>query len=106
MTALDVERALAMRLSDDRRVPSTAHIVLLAIVLLLIGAALPRPFLIWWAMVIIAIILLRTVLAGRATRPETDPASIVRTTRVVVVVLGLAWGPRSSRSPRRVWKWC
>jgi len=77
VTALDVERALAMRLSDDRWVPSTAHIVVLAIVLLLVGAALPRPFLIWWAMVIIA------CSARRLSRSH--------------------W---SSRSPRRVWKWC
>jgi len=53
-------------------------------------------------MVIIAIILLRTVLAGRATRPETDPASIVRTTRVVMVVLGLAWGVGTAIAARHL----
>src|SRR2546425_3015801 len=86
------DRALAAMLSDDRWFPATAHIVLLAIVVLLTGAVLPRPFLISWTAAVIVIILSRAVVAGRARHPETDPRSVVRATRIVVIALGLAWG--------------
>jgi CheY-like chemotaxis protein len=57
---------MATMLSGDRWVPCTAHIVLLAIVLLFTGAALPRAFPIYWAVAIVVILLLRTLVAGHA----------------------------------------
>ena len=86
------DRALAAMLSDDRWFPATAHIVLLAIVVLLTGAVLPRPFLISWIAPVVVIILSRAAVAGRARHPETDPRSVVRVTRLIVIALGLAWG--------------
>src|SRR6266576_3291982 len=86
------DRALAARLSEDRWVPSTAHIVLLMIVVLLTGVVLPHSFLISWAAAIVVIILIRALVAGRAQNPETDARWIVRATRIVMIALGLAWG--------------
>jgi len=89
---MSAERALAAMLSDDRWFPATGHIVLFAIVVLLTGAVLPRPFLVTWAAAIGLIILLRTVVAGRARHLTTDPRSTVRVTRIIMIALGLAWG--------------
>src|SRR6267142_2241774 len=89
---MNEDRALAAMLSDDRWFPATAHIVLLAIVVLLTGAVLPRPFLISWIAPVVVIILSRAAVAGRARHPETDPRSVVRVTRLIVIALGLAWG--------------
>ena len=86
------DRTLAAMLSDDRWFPAAAHTVLLAIVVLLTGAVLPRQFLISWSATVLVIVLIRTIVAGRARRPETDPHSVVRGTRIVVIALGLAWG--------------
>ena len=87
-----VARDLATMLGKDRWVPATAHIVLLIIVLLDAGTGLPRAFKLTWATTIIATILLRTILATRAQRPDTDPVTTVRITRVLMVTLGLTWG--------------
>src|SRR6266850_253475 len=86
------DRTLAAMLGNDRWLPATFHIFLLAIVVLLTGAVLPRPFLMSWAAVLIVIILFRTVVAGRGRNPATEPRSIVRLTRIIVIALGLAWG--------------
>src|SRR5467141_5443523 len=89
---MNEDRTLAAMLSDDRWFPATAHLVLLAIVVLLTGAVLPRPFLISWTAAVIVIILSRAAVAERARHPETDPRSVVRVTRIVMIALGLAWG--------------
>jgi hypothetical protein len=95
-----IARELARILSEDRWVPAAAHIVLLVIVILHAGWGLPRSFLLAWAAAILATILLRTVLAGRAQRDEIDPASAVRLTRVIMVALGLAWGVGAALAAR------
>ena len=87
-----VARDLAMMLGKDPWVPATAHIVLLIIVLLYAGTGLPRSFKLTWAAAIVATILLRTILATRAQRPDTDPVTTVRITRALMVTLGLTWG--------------
>ncbi len=87
-----VDRDLATMLGRDRWVPATAHIVLLIIVLLDAGTGLPRSFKLTWATAIIATIVLRTILATRAQRPDTDPVTTVRMTRALMVMLGLTWG--------------
>ena len=85
-----VDRDLATMLGRDRWVPATAHLVLLIIVLLDAGTGLPRSFKLTWATAIIATILLRTILATRAQRPDTDPETTVRITRVLMVKIGRA----------------
>jgi len=95
-----VARDLAAMLGKDRWVPATAHIVLLIIVLLDAGTGLPRSFKLTWATTIIATILLRTILATRAQRPDTDPVTTVRITRVLMITLGLTWGVGAALAPR------
>jgi hypothetical protein len=95
-----VDRDLARMLGKDRWVPATAHIVLLIIVLLDAGTGLPRSFKLTWATTIIATILLRTILATRAQRPDTDPVTTVRITRVLMIALGLTWGVGAALAPR------
>src|SRR5882757_6336575 len=96
---MNEDRTLAAMLGNDRWLPATFHLFLLAIVVLLTGAVLPRPLLMSWAAVLIVIILFRTVVAGRARHPATEPRSIVRLTRIIVIVLGLAWGVAAPRVP-------
>src|SRR6266478_337791 len=96
------DRALAARLSEDRWVPSTAHVVLLMIVVLLTGVALPHSFLISWAAAIVVITLIRMMVAGRAQNPETDSRWIVRATRIVMIALGLAWGIGAALAARHL----
>src|SRR6266446_8870607 len=96
------DRALAARLSEDRWVPPTAHVVLLLIVVLLTGVVLPHSFLISWAAAIVVIILIRALVAGRAQNPETDSRWIVRATRIVMIALGLAWGVGAALAARHV----
>ncbi len=95
-----VARDLATMLGKDRWVPATAHIVLLIIVLLDAGTGLPRAFKLTWATAIIATILLRTILAARAQRADTDPVTTVRITRVLMVTLGLTWGVGAALAAR------
>jgi hypothetical protein len=95
-----VARDLATMLGKDRWVPATAHIVLLIIVLLDAGTGLPRAFKLTWATAIIATILLRTILAARAQRPDTDPVTTVRITRALMVTLGLTWGVGAALAAR------
>src|SRR5467141_108441 len=99
---MNEDRTLAAMLSDDRWFPATAHLVLLAIVVLLTGAVLPRPFLISWTAAVIVIILSRAAVAGRARHPETDPRSVVRVTRIVMIALGLAWGIGAALAARHL----
>lgn len=99
---MNEDRTLAAMLGDDRWLPATFHIFLLAIVVLLTGGVLPRPFLMSWAAVLIVIILFRTVVAGRARHPATEPRSIVRLTRIIVIALGLAWGVGAALAAPRV----
>jgi len=96
------DRALAAMLSEDRWVPPTAHIVLLAIVVLLTDVVLPHSFLISWAAAIVVIILIRIMVARHAQDPETDPRWIVRTTRIVMIALGLAWGIGAALAARHL----
>ena len=96
------DRTLAAMLGNDRWLPATFHIFLLAIVVLLTGAVLPRPFLMSWAAVLLVIILTRTIVASRARHPATEPRSIVRLTRINVVALGLAWGVGAALAAPRV----
>src|SRR6267143_1213116 len=96
------DRALAAMLSEDRWVPPTAHIVLLAIVLLLTDVVLPHSFLISWAAAIVVIILIRIMVARHAQDPETDPRWIVRATRIVMIALGLAWGIGAALAARHM----
>src|SRR6267142_3582127 len=84
------DRTLAAMLGNDRWLPATFHIFLLAIVVLLTGAVLPRPFLMSWAAVLLVIILIRTIVASRARHPATDSRSLVRVTRIVVIALRAA----------------
>jgi len=99
---MSADRALAAMLSEDRWVPPTAHIVLLAIVVLLTDVVLPHSLLISWAAAIVVITLIRMMVARHAQDPETDPRWIVRTTRIVMIALGLSWGIGAALAARHL----
>lgn len=89
---VDLDRALADQLVKERGLPFLAHVVVLGLVMVLVGDALPRAVLVPWGAAVIVIAATRAVWWERARALGSPPGTIRRIARITMVCLGLAWG--------------
>jgi hypothetical protein len=88
----DIDRALADQLLAERGLPEVAHLVLLAVAVVLLHGAVPRHLMLPWTVAVVLIIALRVVLWARARRARSSPHEVALTVRLTMSALGLAWG--------------
>jgi hypothetical protein len=88
----ELDAALADQLLAERGLPELAHLVILAVTLLLVWDTVPMSIVIPWAVAVIGVVSARALLWARARRLKFSPHAVALTVRVTMLALGLAWG--------------
>ncbi len=87
-----VRRALTGRLLAEGPLAEAGHLVALGLVGLLIWGSVPAPTLVAWAAAVTIATAVRAGLRRRATSLRLPMDAVLRTTRLSVAAVGLAWG--------------
>ncbi len=88
---MTADGVLARGLVEERWIPVAGHIVLLALIGVLVRDAAPHRLLAVWAAAVVLLVFSRTVLSYHARRADVPPLNIVRSIRLLMPALGLAW---------------